>query len=242
MTNSSRLNAPRAPALYRARWQAWACVWPHGTPGPCGGSRATGGAAVQSRAAKPTSWSSQSSKRCERYCYSGTCVSPCRGSSGRARDGNKHARTHLYHAAGPIFSVPFLKSVRWAVKVASAVKCSTRRHTNLLSVPCSICGSCDEESGWPFSPRLGFQELLPAALHGPPRRGPPTGSPPLTFTGRSCGTVSQGLVHADAFRAPALRTCPGRESTVTRGGTHAGHGGECAERRGALRGSGPGRG
>lgn len=167
---------------------------------------------------------------------------PCRGSSGRARDGNRHARTHLYHTAGPIFSVPFLKSVRWAVKVASAVKCSTRRHTNLLSVPCSICGSCDEESGWPFSPRLGFQELLPAALHGPPRRGPPTGSPPLTFTGRSCGTVSQGLVHADAFRAPALRTCPGRESTVTRGGTHAGHGGECAERRGALRGSGPGRG
>lgn len=114
--------------------------------------------------------------------------------------------------------------------------------THLLSDLCSICGSCDEESGWPFSPCLGFQELLPAALHGPPRRGPPTGSPPLTFTGRSCGTVSQGLVHADAFRAPALRTCPGRESTVTRGGTHAGHGGECAERRGALRGSGPGRG
>lgn len=72
---------------------------------------------------------------------------PCRGSSGRARDGNKHARTHLYHAAGPIFSVPFLKSLCWAIKVASAVKCSTRGHTSSPSLAPSVAPATRSQGG-----------------------------------------------------------------------------------------------
>lgn len=207
MTNSSRLNAPRAPALYRARWQAWACVWPHGTPGPCGGSRATGGAAVQSRAAKPTSWSSQSSKRCERYCYSGTCVSPCRGSLGRARDGNKHARTHLYHAAGPIFSVPFLKSLRWAVKVASAVKCSTRGHTSSPTFAPSVAPATRSQGG-PSRRVWGFRNcsLQPCTA---PRGAVPPQAPLLSRSpGEAAAQCLKGSSTPTLYELPLCAPAP----------------------------------